>query len=95
MKRERAIFVLDVLDDAGFAFEADDLAQAEEYARASWFLRSVGRFFLRHGRACQGGFASRARPASETEAATYRRLADEFAETSGCFFVAHVGPHWH
>jgi hypothetical protein len=91
MWRERAIFVLDVLDEADFAFEADNLAQAEEYAQAPWLQRSVGQFFSRHGRACQGGFASNARPASAAEASTYRALADEFAETSGYFFVAHLG----
>ena len=91
MRSERAIFVLDVAGEADFAFEADSFAQAEEFAQAPWLLRSVGQYFARHGRACQGGFPSKARPASEAEAAAYRALADEFAATLDCFFVAHLG----
>jgi hypothetical protein len=89
-QRKRAIFVLDVPDEADLAFEADSLAQAEEYARAPWFVRSVGQFFSHQGRGCETAFASQTRPASEAEAAVYRTLADEFAETAGCFFVAYL-----
>jgi hypothetical protein len=91
MRRERAIFVLDVLDKADFAFEADNLAQAEEYAQAPWLLRSVGQFFSQHGRGCDGTFTHRTRPATEAETSTYRALADEFSDTSDCFFVAYLG----
>lgn len=88
-----AVFVLDVLDKAKFAFEADSLAQAEEYAHAPWFLRSVGDFFSQHGRECEGNFTSRTRPANEAEASIYRTLADEFADMSGCLFVIHLGSY--
>jgi hypothetical protein len=90
-RHKRAIFVLGVPDEADFAFEADSPAQAEAYARAPWFVRSVSQFFSRHGRGCQTGLTPQTRPASEAEAALYRTLADEFAETTGCFFVAHLG----
>jgi hypothetical protein len=85
------IFVVDIGNEANFAFEAENLAQAEVYARAPWFLRSLGQFFARHGRGCESGFAPRTRLASEAEASTYRALADEFSDTSDCFFVAHLG----
>jgi hypothetical protein len=87
----RPIFVVDIANKANFAFEAESLGQAEAHARAPWFLQSLGQFFARHGRGCESGFTPRTRPASEAEASTYRALADEFAETSGCFFVAHLG----
>jgi hypothetical protein len=87
----RPIFVVDIIDEANFAFEAESLGQAEAYAHAPWFLRSLGQFFVQHGRGCESGVTPRTRPASEAEASTYRALADEFAETSGCFFVAHLG----
>ena len=83
----RAVFIADILDEANFAFEAESLGQAEAYARAPWFLRSVGQFFFRHGRECRTGFTAGIRSASKTEASLYWALADEFAETSG-FFVA-------
>jgi hypothetical protein len=87
----RSIFVVDIVNEANFAFEAKSLGQAEAYARAPWFLRSLGQFFAQHGRGCDGNFAHRTRPATETETSTYRALADEFSDTSGCFFVAHLG----
>ena len=87
----RSIYVVDVTGEANFAFEADSLQQAEANARATWFLQSLDQFFARHGRGCNGNLDSLTRPASEAEASTYRALADEFAETSGCFFVAHLG----
>ena len=87
---ERAIFVLDVLKEGQFAFEAVNLAQAEDFARSPWFLQSVRQFFSQHGRGCQAGFTARTRPATEAEVLRYRILADEFAETSGYFFVAHL-----
>jgi hypothetical protein len=91
MQRARPIFVVDVASEASFAFEAKSLGEAETYAHAPWFLRSVDQFFAQHGRGCQGGFTPRTRPASDAETLTYHALADEFAETSGCFFVAHLG----
>ena len=87
----RPIFVVDIANEANFAFEAESLGQAEAYAQTPWFLRSLGQFFARHGRGCESGLTPRTRPASEAETSTYRALADEFAETSGCFFVAHLG----
>ena len=90
-RRERAVFVLDVAGESDFAFEADHLAQADEYARATWLRRSVSQFFFQHHRGCQASFTACTRPASEAEAAAYRTLADEFAETTGCVFVAYLG----
>jgi hypothetical protein len=90
-RARRAIFVVDVVDEASFAFEAQSLGEAEAYAHAPWFLQSLGQFFTQHGRGCQHGLTPRTRHASEAEASTYHALADEFAETPGCFFVAHLG----
>ena len=90
-RAQRAIFVVDVASEASFAFEAKSLGQAEACAQAPWFLRSLDRFLAQHGRGCAADLAPRTRPASEAEAASYRALADEFAETSDCFFVAHLG----
>jgi hypothetical protein len=85
----RPVFVVDIPNMANFAFEAESLGQAEAYAHAPWFLRSLGQFFAQHGRGC--GFRPLTRPASEAESSTYRALADEFSEISDCFFVAHLG----
>jgi len=90
-RAQKAIFVVDVVDEASFAFEAKSLGEAEAHAHAPWFLRSLGQFFAQHGRGCESGFAPRVRAASQSEASVYRTLADEFAETSGCFFVAYLG----
>jgi hypothetical protein len=90
-RHQPAIFVLGVPDEADFAFEADNLAQAEKYARAPWLHRSVSQFLFQHNRGCQAGFTACTRAASEAEAAAYRTLADEFAGTTGCFFVAYLG----
>jgi hypothetical protein len=83
--------VVDVVDEASFAFEAKSLGEAEAHVRAPWFLRSLSQFFAQHGRGCQHSLAPSTRRASEAEASTYHALADEFAETSGRFFVAYLG----
>jgi len=44
---QRSIFVLDVLDKADFAFEAESLAQARELSEAPWFVQAVSAFYSR------------------------------------------------
>jgi hypothetical protein len=87
----RTIYVVDVVDAPSFAFEAQSPGQTEAYTHAPRFLQSLSQFFAQHDQGCQHSLTPRTRPASETEAAIYLALADEFAETSGCFFVAHLG----
>jgi hypothetical protein len=87
---QRPIFVLDVVDNAHFAFEADSLAQAQELSQAPWFVQAVSAFNSRKCRERTDGTVRRTRPATETEASIYRDVADEFADRSDCFLIAHL-----
>ena len=87
---QRSIFVLDVLDKADFAFEAESLAQARELSEAPWFVQAVSAFYSRKCRERTNGTVRRTRPATEAEASVYRDFADEFADRSDCFLIAHL-----
>jgi hypothetical protein len=87
---QRPIFVLDVLDKADFAFEAESLAQARELSQAPWFVQAVSAFYSRKCRERTNGTFRCTRPATETEASIYRDFADEFAEGADCFLIAHL-----
>jgi len=91
---QRSIFVLDVLDKADFAFEAESLAQARELSEAPWFVQAVNAFYSRkcreRTRERTDGTLRRPRPATEAEASIYRDVADEFADRSDCFLIAHL-----
>jgi hypothetical protein len=88
--RQRTIFVLDIRNEAAFAFEAETLVQAEGLTHAPWFARAVGEFYAsKHGR-CDDGVARRIRSATKREASTYRDYADEFADLSDHFLIAHL-----
>jgi len=98
---QRSIFVLDVLDKADFAFEAESLAQARELSEAPWFVQAVSAFYSRKCRERTrertqertDGTLRRPRPATEAEASVYRDVADEFADRSDCFLIAHLSDH--
>ena len=91
---QRPVFVLDVLDKADLAFEAESLAQARELSEAPWFVQAVSAFYSRkcreRTRERTDGTLRRPRPATEAEASVYRDVADEFADRSDCFLIAHL-----
>ena len=87
--KESSIFVLDILGTPSFAFEAEDLAQAEAFVHAPWFAPSLGKFFAHKRKGWDANVPLRARVASEEEASIYRDFADEFSDVSGCLFIAH------
>jgi hypothetical protein len=88
--RQRHIFVLDIHHDAAFAFEAENLAQAEGLTHAPWFAGAIGGFYAKKRGRCDGSGARRIRVATEREAATYRDYADEFADAWDQFLIAHL-----
>jgi hypothetical protein len=90
MERERSIFALDVAGRAAFAFEAKSLAQAEELTRAPWFARALGKFHANKPQGWDSNIPVRARVATEAEISVYQELADEFADLSARFFIAHL-----
>lgn len=87
--RERSIFVLDILGRPTFAFEAEDLAQAEAFVHAPWFASSLSEFFANKRKGWDKNIPLRTRVATEQEASIYRDIADEFTDLSGRLFIAH------
>jgi hypothetical protein len=88
--RQRPIFVLDIRNEATFAFEAEHLAQARNFVDAPWFAGAVFEFSpSKHG-GWDDSAARRTRAATEPEAAIYRDYADEFAEVSDQFLIARL-----
>src|SRR5258708_36178216 len=91
---QRSIFVLDVLDKADFAFEAESLAQARELSEAPWFVQAVSAFYSRkcreRTRETTNGTFRRTRPATEAEASVYRDVADELADSTDCILITHL-----
>ena len=77
--QSRPIFVLDAREEASFAFEADSLSRAQEIARTPWLVRAVSPFRTSNRETSPLQPQLRPRAASESEAAAYRRFADEFA----------------
>jgi hypothetical protein len=89
-RRERPVFVLDVLDRATFAFEAESLAKAEEFTRAPWFAPSLSGFLANKRKEWDKNVPLQTRIATEEEASIYREVADEFSDVSGRLFIAHL-----
>ena len=87
--RHRPIFVLAIGGEATFAFEADSLAQAREFADSPWFTRAINEIYANNPLAWNNG-AARTRAATEPEASAYRDYADEFADGSRQFLIAHL-----
>jgi hypothetical protein len=88
--RQRSIFVLDIRNEPTFAFEAEHLAHAEEIADAPWFSSAVCEFYSNKRGKWDDSATRRTRPATEPEAAIYRDYADEFADVSDQFLIAHL-----
>ena len=83
------IFVLDLLGEPSFAFEAESQSRAEQLSRTDWFVRAAGGFRASKGRPWEG-LARRTRAATHAEASIYRAFAEEFAEPVGGFFIVHL-----
>jgi len=88
--REQSIFVLDVAGRPTFAFKAENLAQAEELIQASWFARALSEFYANKRQGWDNNIPVRTRFAIEAEVSIYRDFADEFADLSDRFFIAHL-----
>lgn len=84
--REPTIFVLNIAGTADFAFEACDLAQAEELARSPRFRHAIGN--LCSGQDIPAGpLARRIRAATANEASLYRDSACEFDDRPDGLFI--------
>jgi hypothetical protein len=90
MRTATQIFVLDIAERPTFAFEADSACTAEALARSPWFAFAVADFFAQRGKALNENGRFFARLATEAEASLYRTLADEFAEATDRFLIAHL-----
>jgi hypothetical protein len=86
----KQVFVLDVADEPTFAFEADGMTAAAALVQLPWFTSAVTGFRARRGKVFDSNDPLFARMATEAEASLYRGLADEFADATGCFLVAHL-----
>ena len=82
----RSIFVLHVPEGSNLAFAAENLQAAEALCRTAWFVQAIDEFRAHNGEAKLSCY--QARLASDTEAALYRRVADEFAELPDGLFIA-------
>jgi hypothetical protein len=91
----RSIFVLEIADTPAFAFEAEGLSQAEEFAHAPWFTRALDKFHSARHQAPSCRQALRTRAATEAEAALYRDVSREFADAFGCLLVARLPDRVH
>ena len=80
------IFVLQDAEGTDLAFAAETLQAAEALCRTAWFVRAIDEFRAHNGGTRPSCY--QARPASDAEAALYRRIADEFAELPNCLFIA-------
>jgi len=86
LPKPRSIFVLHAADGADLAFAAESLEAAEALCHTAWFVRAVDEFRAHNGEATTCCY--QARPASDIEAALYRRVADEFFGLPDCVFIA-------
>lgn len=84
---ERRVFALELNGLPTLAFEATEISIANEIVRSAWFRRAVDRL-------CQNrpltDSNTRPRPATAEEASLFHDLAEEFAEPTEHFFVAHL-----
>ena len=83
----RQVFVLELDGRPKFAFAATEISSADEIARSTWFGQAFDRFCPdRSGTASN----TRLRPATEREASAFHDVAEEFAEPTAHFLVAHL-----
>jgi len=73
------------------------LRRPGKLSEAPWFVQAVSAFYSRkcreRTRERTDGTLRRPRPATEAEASVYRDVADEFADRSDCFLIAHLSDH--
>ena len=84
---ERRVFVLELDGLPKFAFAAMEISNANEIARSTWFGRAFDRFYP--DRRVKDS-TTRLRPATEREASAFHDVAEEFAEPTAHFLVAHL-----
>jgi hypothetical protein len=84
---ERRVFVLELDGLPKFAFAATEISSADEIARSTWFGQALGRF-CPNRRAKDSNM--RLRPATDREASAFHDVAEEFAEPTEYFLVAHL-----
>jgi len=89
-RTEHRIFVLDIANQPALAFEADSAFAAEALISASWFTEAVEDFCKKRRKIRNGTFPTRPRLATDVEASLYRERADEFAELTDHFLIAHI-----
>jgi hypothetical protein len=84
---EHRVFVLELDGLPKFAFAAAEISSADEIARSAWFGQAFDRFCP--DRRVKDS-TTRLRPATEREASTFHDVAEEFAEPTAHFLVAHL-----
>lgn len=87
---ERPVFVIETRQDAAFAFEAANPAQALELLQTPWLAAALDDFHRRQHHLSHPCAPSRIRAATAAETALYRDLASEFADGSNRFLVAEL-----
>jgi hypothetical protein len=90
MQKGRLIFVLEVADEAAFAFEAKSAIAAEALVHEPWFFGAVTDFLAKRHKAWNGNVSLCTRAATNAEATLYRDRAAEFAEAMDNFLIAHL-----
>jgi hypothetical protein len=87
---EQDVFVLELDGSPTFAFGAAENESASEIIRSDWFKAAIDGFLSDRP---VTDSAVLLRPATNTEASVFHDLADEFAEPTMRFFVAHLPAH--
>jgi hypothetical protein len=83
----RRVFVLELDGSPKFAFAATEISSADEIARSTWFGQAFDRFCS--NRRVKDS-TTRLRPATDREASAFHDVAEEFAEPTAHFLVAHL-----
>jgi len=84
------VFILDMAERPVFAFEASDFEMAQRLARSQWLLQALDRFCSTRAPAQDSRGRLRLREATRDEAALYRARAEEFADATPRFLIAHL-----
>jgi hypothetical protein len=82
-RKERSIFVLDNPGGPRFAFEAENVTEAERLSRAPSLTCTLGTFLAARDKDFDESACLRVRAATATEASVYLDFAREFADMSG------------
>jgi hypothetical protein len=84
---ERRVFVLELDGRPKLAFETLEISSADEIVGSAWFRQAFDRFCPR-GPVTDSN--TRLRPATDEEASVFHDFAEEFAEPTAHFLVAHL-----